>query len=196
MAGYKKVILTERRNSLTATTTKDVSNSMSAYDKQLDKFDNNYSSDKLNSIYNEYESIVLNPEKNTLTKTNALVTTKSHEISFKTKVYLSSAMVVIALMVFLAIFNIFVINGMTDSINLVEGNVVVQEETLNDVINEYNRLNNVSEWESILSENGYDVDKAVQVKLKLLDSNNEGDVSLSTNWFDNVCDFISNLFGG
>lgn len=196
MAGYKKVILTERRNSLTATTTKDVSNSMSAYDKQLDKFDNNYSSDKLNSIYNEYESIVLNPEKNTLTKTNALVTTKSHEISFKTKVYLSSAIVVIALMVFLAIFNIFVINGMTDSINLVEGNVVVQEETLNDVINEYNRLNNVSEWESILSENGYDVDKAVQVKLKLLDSNNEGDVSLSTNWFDNVCDFISNLFGG
>ena len=63
MAGYKKVILTERSNSLTATTTKDV-DSMSATSSQLDKFDTSYSSDKLNSIYNEYESIVLNPEKN------------------------------------------------------------------------------------------------------------------------------------
>lgn len=48
MAGYKKVILTERKNSLTATTTKEVA---TANASELDKFDTNYSSDKLNSIY-------------------------------------------------------------------------------------------------------------------------------------------------
>lgn len=194
MAGYKKVILTERKNSLTATTTKDVA---TAHTSELDKFDTNYSSDKLNSIYNDYESIVLNPEKNTLTKNNAYVATKSKKsLSFKTKVYIVSACVIISLLLFLAIFNVFVIKNMNNSIQLVEGNVVEQEEKLSDVIKDYNKLNNISKWEEELRENGYDVDKAVQAKLNLIIPTDSGDVSFETNWFDKVCDFISHLFGG
>lgn len=194
MAGYKKVILTERKNSLTATTTKEVA---TANASELDKFDTNYSGDKLNSIYNEYESIVLNPEKNTLTKNNAYVQKQiKRSLSFKTKVYLISACVIISLLVFLAIFNIFVIKNMNSSIQLVEGNVLEQEQKLSDVIKDYNKLNNVSKWEEELKENGYDVDKAVQVKLNLIIPTNSGDVSFDTNWFDKVCDFVSHLFGG
>lgn len=196
MAGYKKVILTERSNSLTATTTKDV-DSMSATTSQLDKFDTSYSSDKLNSIYNEYESIVINPEKNTLTKKDAYVQVATKpELSFKTKVYITSASIVVALLIFLAVFNIFVINNMTSSIQLVEGNIVQEEVRLNDVIKDYNKLNNVAKWEEELRENGYDVDAIVSEKLNLIIPKDAGDDSFDTNWFDQICDFVSQLFGG
>ena len=196
MAGYKKVILTERSNSLTATTTKDVE-SMSATTSQLDKFDTNYSSDKLNSIYNEYESIVINPEKNTLTKKDAYVQVVAKpELSFKTKVYITSATIVVALLIFLAVFNIFVINNMTSSIQLVEGNIVQEEVRLSDVIKDYNKLNNVAKWEEELRENGYDVDAFISEKLNLIIPKEIGDESFDTNWFDQICDFVSQLFGG
>ena len=196
MAGYKKVILTERSNSLTATTTKDVE-SMSATTSQLDKFDTSYSSDKLNSIYNEYESIVINPEKNTLTKKDAYVQVVAKpELSFKTKVYIASATIVVALLIFLAVFNIFVINNMTSSIQLVEGNIVQEEVRLSDVIKDYNKLNNIAKWEEELRENGYDIDAIVSEKLNLIIPKDAGDDSFDTNWFDQICDFVSQLFGG
>ncbi len=196
MAGYKKVILTERSNSLTATTTKDVEQ-MSATTSQLDKFDTSYSSDKLNSIYNEYESIVINPEKNTLTKKDAYVQVVAKpELSFKTKVYIASASIVVALLIFLAVFNIFVINNMTSSIQLVEGNIVQEEVRLSDIIKDYNKLNNVAKWEEELRENGYDVDAIVSEKLNLIIPKEVGDDSFDTNWFDQICDFVSQLFGG
>ena len=195
MAGYKKVILTERQNSLTATTTKEVATS--ATDSQLDKFDTTYSSDKLNSIYNEYESIVLNPEKDTMTKKNALVETKSGiQLSFKTKVYIASATLIIALMAFLAVYNIFVINSMNTSIQLVESNVVEQEVKLYDVIKTYNKLNNVSEWEQDLKDNGYDVEGVVSQKLEILVPADEYDTAVEAGWFDKFCDFVNQLFGG
>ena len=125
MAGYKKVILTERRNSLTATTTKEVATS--ATDSQLDKFDTDYSNDKLNSIYNEYESIVLSPNKDVMTQKNAMVeVSTTQKLQFKTKVYIVSASIVIALLAFLAVYNIFVINNMDNIIQLVKGRVAEQ----------------------------------------------------------------------
>lgn len=194
MAGYKKVILTERRNSLTATTTKEVATS--ATDSQLDKFDTSYSSDKLNSIYNEYESIVLSPEKDTMTKKNALVEVSTNQkLQFKTKVYIVSASIIIALLAFLAVYNIFVINNMNKSIQLVEGSVVEQEAKLYDVIKDYNKLNNVAKWEEDLRENGYDVDQVVTAKLEVLVPVDSEDTS-ETNWFDSLCEFVSQLFGG
>lgn len=195
MAGYKKVILTERTNSLTATTTKDVATS--ATESQLDKFDTTYSSDKLNSIYNEYESIVLNPEKDTMTKRNALVeVSTSNKLGFKTKVYIVSASLIIALLAFLAVYNIFVINSMDNSIQLVKGNVVEQEAKLYDVIKEYNKLNNVSKWEEDLRANGYDLDSTVAVKLEVLVPESSTATPEETNWFDNLCEFVNQLFGG
>lgn len=194
MAGYKKVILTERRNSLTATTTKEVATS--ATDSQLDKFDTDYSSDKLNSIYNEYESIVLNPEKDTMTKKNAMVEVSStQKLQFKTKVYIVSASIVIALLAFLAVYNIFVINNMDKSIQLVEGSVVEQEANLYEVIKDYNKLNNVTKWEEDLRANGYDLEQTATVKLQVLVPADTAEAS-ETNWFDNFCDFVNQLFGG
>lgn len=194
MAGYKKVILTERRNSLTATTTKEVATS--ATDSQLDKFDTDYSSDKLNSIYNEYESIVLNPEKDTMTKKNAMVEVSStQKLQFKTKVYIVSASIVIALLAFLAVYNIFVINNMDKSIQLVEGSVVEQEANLYEVIKDYNKLNNVTKWEEDLRANGYDLEQTAAVKLQVLVPADTAEAS-ETNWFDNFCDFVNQLFGG
>lgn len=197
MAGYKKVILTERSNSLTATTTKDVATS-SATDSQLDKFDTTYSSDKLNSIYNEYESIVLNPEKDTLTKKNALVeaSTQTKKLGFKTKVYITSATIVIALLSFLVVYNLFVINNMNNNIQLVKGNVAEQETRLYDIIKDYNKLNNVSKWEEELRENGYDVEATISAKLNFLIPEDEEDTSVDTSWFDSLCEFVSQLFGG
>ena len=194
MAGYKKVILTERRNSLTATTTKEVATS--ATDSQLDKFDTDYSSDKLNSIYNEYESIVLNPEKDTMTKKNAMVEVSStQKLQFKTKVYIVSASIVIALLAFLAVYNIFVINNMDKSIQLVEGSVVEQETNLYEAIKDYNKLNNVTKWEEDLRANGYDLEQTATVKLQVLVPADTAEAS-ETNWFDNFCDFVNQLFGG
>lgn len=194
MAGYKKVILTERRNSLTATTTKEVATS--ATDSQLDKFDTDYSSDKLNSIYNEYESIVLNPSKDVMTKKNAMVeVSTTQKLQFKTKVYIVSATIVIALLAFLAVYNIFVINNMNKSIQLVEGSVVQEEANLYEAIKDYNKLNNVAKWEEDLKANGYDLDQTVAVKLQVLVPAETTEAS-ETNWFDNFCDFVNQLIGG
>ena len=194
MAGYKKVILTERRNSLTATTTKEVATS--ATDSQLDKFDTDYSNDKLNSIYNEYESIVLNPSKDIMTKKNAMVeVSTTQKLQFKTKVYIVSATIVIALLAFLAVYNIFVINNMNKSIQLVEGSVVQEEANLYEVIKDYNKLNNVAKWEEDLRANGYDLNQTATVKLQVLVPAETTEAS-ETNWFDNFCDFVNQLFGG
>ena len=194
MAGYKKVILTERRNSLTATTTKEVASS--ATDSQLDKFDTDYSSDKLNSIYNEYESIVLSPSKDIMTKKDAMVeVSTTQKLQFKTKVYIVSATIVIALLAFLAVYNIFVINNMNKSIQLVEGSVVQEEANLYEVIKDYNKLNNVAKWEEDLRANGYDLDQTATVKLQVLVPADAEDTS-ETNWFDNFCDFVNQLIGG
>ena len=195
MAGYKKVILTERPNSLTATTTKDVA--FSATESQLDKFDTTYSSDKLNSIYNEYESIVLNPEKDTLTKKNALVQVSTEsKLGFKTKVYIVSATLVIALLAFLAVYNIFVINNMDNSIQLVKGSVVEQEANLYNVVSDYNKLNNVNKWEEDLRANGYNLEDTMTVKLEVLIPESAAATSEESNWFDNLCEFVNQLFGG
>ena len=84
---------------------------------------------------------------------------------------------------------------MNKSIQLVEGSVVQEEANLYEVIKDYNKLNNVAKWEEDLRANGYDLDQTATVKLQVLVPAETAEAS-ETNWFDNFCDFVNQLFGG
>lgn len=98
MRNYKRVVLKETEKDLATTQTG------SDVQKQLSKFDTNYTSKKLNDLYNEFDSITFNNDLGsaTIVKENASVATKS-EVSFKVAVYLTTAIVVKMLLAVLAI---------------------------------------------------------------------------------------------
>ncbi len=186
---YKRVILTEKNNKSVQTG--------SDVQKQLNKFDTSYTSKKLNDLYNEFDSITFNNDVTTSTVVQSDVKT-SQKTNFKVAVYLTTAIITTLLLAFLAIYNIFVINGLSDNIKLLQENVLVAESEFN-VIND--QLNLLTEEELMqlistnLSGNYQNISANGVGDVALLEVSNTQNYAVSTNWFDKLCTFLSNLFG-
>ncbi len=194
MASYKRVMLTERETPV-AQNPQAVQNDVNA---QLNKFDTTYTSKKLNDLYNQFDSITFNDVNNaTIVKENVMVQTGA-QVSFKTAVYLTTAVIVTLLLAFLAIYNIFVINGLNSNIQLLQEDVAVAEAQFNNL----NNQNNLTEEElkqlikNSLKGNYDDISDNGFVSVALLETNPTGNYDIDTNWFDQFCTFLSNLFGG
>ncbi|MBR2467444.1 MAG: hypothetical protein IKB42_00150 [Clostridia bacterium] len=192
MAAYKRVVLTEKANSV-PTSNDDVQN-------QMNKFDNTYTSTKLNDLYKEFDSITFGTDvvNSTIVKENVVAETKPYA-TLKTTVYLTAAVIVTILLAFLAIYNIFVINNLNSNIQLLQGDVAEAQSQLETV-----RLENLQltqqEMEQLiqgtLSGNYGDIATNGAIAVELLKVTPQVEPEVETNWFDQVCTFVSSIFGG
>lgn len=194
MASYKRVMLTERETPV-AQNPQAVNNEVNT---QLNKFDTTYTSQKLNELYNQFDSITFNDVNNaTIVKENVMVENGA-QVSFKTAVYVTTAVIVTLLLAFLAIYNIFVINGLNSNIQLLQEDIAVAEAQFNNLSNQ----NNLSEAElkelikNTLKGNYDDIADNGFATAALLETNPTENYDMDTNWFDQFCTFLSNLFGG
>lgn len=195
MKAYKKLIFDEQNNTLigkglNSSAKKD---SMSS---QLKKFDNSYDYKKVQSLFSEYDKVTVadtDIENFTLIKTNAVT---ESAVAFKTKLFIVSAISTVALLLFLAIYNIFVINSMSNGIKLLQDSVVSNQHSLYEIIETYEKLPDEETFKAKLRAEGYKEDSDANVQLDLPDTVKYNELWGSTNWFDSLCNFISSLFNG
>lgn len=193
MASYKRIVLTEHDSAPTATINSDVK-------KQLNRFDTTYTSKKLNELYNEFDAMAVNNEtvNSTIVKTNAVDTVDVYAKA-KVIIYLTTTIIVTALLAFLAIYNIFVINGLNSNINLLQEDVETAQHQYDNLRKNFGDLSE-AELRALINEafNGEygDIESNGSNSVGMLDTNNGSAEQVSTNWFDQLCTFLSNLFGG
>lgn len=193
MASYKRIVLTEHDSAPTATINSDVK-------KQLSRFDTTYTSKKLNELYNEFDAMAVNNEtvNSTIVKTNAVDTVDVYAKA-KVIIYLTTTIIVTALLAFLAIYNIFVINGLNNNINLLQEDVETAQQQYDNLRKNFGDLSE-AELRALINEafNGEygDIESNGSNSVGMLDTNNGSAEQVSTNWFDQLCTFLSNLFGG
>ena len=194
MSAYGKVAFTETEETASETVTQTYETD-SVVNEQVNKFDTSYAVDKLQELYNEYDKVTLDEEKiKSLTqiKTNAVST----KISFRTGLVLTTTVLVTLLLAFLCIYNISVINNMGNNINYLQEEVIAYQYDLTQAQSLYNELTNVDNIKSELAEMGFDsvassniVTVTVPEKVEVIELQGQ------TNWFDSVCNFISQIFG-
>ena len=191
MSAYSKVQLTDTENTTNESLVQNVSQE-SAVEEQVSKFDNSYEV-KLQELYKEYDKITLDEEKIksvTDVKANAV----SHSVSFRMGLALTTTAIVAVLLAFLCIYNIFVINGISNNISYLQEEVTSSRYELVESEGIYNRLTDKNNIQSELKGMGYgDISSIVTVTLP--EKAEVVELQAETNWFDSVCNFLSHIFG-
>ena len=194
MSAYGNVSLNNGENSAVETLTQDIQTE-NAVVKQVEKFDTSYTSDKLQELYAEYDKITIDEEKIkslTQVKTNAV----SQAIPFRLVLGITTTAIVTLLLVFLCVYNIFVINNMNSNIDYLQGEVVSYQESLVQSEGVYNSLTNVSNIKSELADMGYtDIASSNIVTVSVPESAEVIELQAETNWFDDICNFLGRVFG-
>lgn len=203
MSAFGKVTYNENENTAVESIVQETE-SVSALDKQVEKFDTNISSDKLQKLYEEYDKITIDEEKIksfTQVKANAV----SKAMPFRLVLGITTTAIVSLLLLFLCIYNIFVINGMSDSISYLQGEVVSYQQELiqsEGVYQENSDLSNIGNSlagyvpmekfdETTSSE---DLGNKI-VTVSVPESAEVIELQGETNWFDSICNFLSRVFG-
>lgn len=189
MADYKKIML--NNNSITETVD-EVDDS--ALNSQVDKFSTDYTADKLNELYNEFDSITLdNSAIDTITQRNVQAVSK---VSARAKLYVTAGCVIAALLLFLMIYNFFVISRMNNSISILQDDLTYQEYQVADKANKIDDLTDDAVLKQQLKDMGYA--EVSSENVITINSTGNGYEALQgeSNWFDKLCGFIGNIFGG
>ncbi len=165
--------------------------------EQVEKFDNTYSDTKLKELTDSFDSITIDEDvlkSVTIQQKNAI----EHEnISFRTKLFLATSIAITALLLFLAIYNIFRINQVSSSIDLLQNNITTETTIYESIRNDIANLKDVSNIENELQSMGYsEIANADMTYIELPEASEVTVLTGSTNWFDSVCNFISSIFGG
>jgi len=194
MSAFGKVTFSESDNSAVETIQEDVVMT-SAVEKQVEKFDTSFNSDKLQELYAEYNKITIDEDKIrsiTQIKANAV----SQKVPFRTALVVSTTVIVTLLLAFLCIYNLFVINNMGSSIGYLQEEVIACEEALVQSEGLYHELTDPSNIKKELELMGYSeiassniVVVSVPEKAEVIELQGE------TNWFDAICNFLSRIFG-
>ena len=194
MSAFGKVGYTETENSVVESTMEEVAVE-SVVEKQVEKFDNSFSTDKLQELYAEYDKITIDEEKvKNLTQIKANVV--SNRIPFRLALGVTTTAIVTLLLVFLCVYNIFVINGMDSSIRYLQEEVISYEQSLVQSEGMYRQLTDPSNIKSELTQMGYaDVASSNIVAVSVGEKTEVIELQGETNWFDGVCNFISQIFG-
>lgn len=194
MSAFGKVSYTETGNSAVETIVEESAN-ISAVEKQVEKFDTSYSTDKLQQLYAEYDKITIDEEKVknlTQVKTNAV----SSAVPYRLVLGITTTAIVSILLLFLCVYNIFVINGMNNSISYLQEEVIACEESLVQSEGLYNELTDPTNIQNELKNMGYaDITSSNIVTVTLPESAEVIELQGETNWFDSICNFLSRIFG-
>ena len=195
MSSYGKVSYVEDDTAVMENVTETVENT-NTIDSQVSKFDNSYTTQKLQDLYNEYDKITIDEDKIRSViqvKTNAVASSKA---SFRSVVLLTTSMIIAILLTVLCIYNITVINGMGTSINYLQEEVVAYQADLAQSEALYNNLTNTDNIEMELADMGYsEIASSNIVAINVPEKTIVTDMEADTNWFDAVCNFISQIFG-
>ena len=194
MSAFGKVSYTENDN-MAVESVKEEINETTAVEKQVEKFDTNYKTDKLQELYEEYDKITIDEEKIkslTQVKTNAV----SNKVPFRVALAMGTTLVVTLLLAFLCVYNVFVINGMGSSIGYLQEEVISYEETLVQSEGLYEQLTNVDNIQEELVQMGYaDIASSNIVAVTVPEKAEVVELQGQTNWFDAFCNFLSQIFG-
>ena len=203
MSAFGKVTYNENENTAVESVVEEIEN-VSALDKQVEKFDTNISADKLQKLYEEYDKITIDEEKIksfTQVKANAV----SKAMPFRLVLGITTTAIVSVLLLFLCVYNIFVINGMSDSISYLQGEVVSYQQELVQSEGVYKENSDLSNIGNSLA--GYvpmeKVDESTSsedlgnkiVTVSVPESAEVIELQGETNWFDSICNFLSRVFG-
>ena len=203
MSAFGKVTYNENENTAVESVVEEIEN-VSALDKQVEKFDTNISADKLQKLYEEYDKITIDEEKIksfTQVKANAV----SKAMPFRLVLGITTTAIVSVLLLFLCVYNIFVINGMSDSISYLQGEVVSYQQELvqsegvykqnSDLSNIGNSLEGYVPMEKVdESTSSEDLGNKI-VTVSVPESAEVIELQGETNWFDSICNFLSRVFG-
>lgn len=194
MSAYGKVSFADTENASQEVLTQEFNNE-SVVEEQVSKFDTTYTAEKLQELYNEYDKITLDQEKiNSLTqvKTNAV----GKQVPFRVALVMTTTVLVTLLLAFLCIYNIFVINGISNNINYLQEEVTSYEYDLVQAEGLYQNLTNTNNIQNELAEMGFEsiassnvVAVSVPEKVEVIELHGE------TNWFDGFCNFVGQIFG-
>ena len=168
----------------------------SVIDEQVGKFDNSYSAnEKLQELYNEFDKITLDENKIkefTQVKVNAV----SNKVPFRVALTMTTVVIVTLLLAFLCIYNIFVINGMSNNISYLQEEVATAEYDLTVSEGLYERLTSTENIKKELSDMGYSkMPSSNTVAVSVPDKVEVTELQGQTNWFDTICNFFSRIFG-
>ena len=168
----------------------------SVVEEKVSKFDNNYATnEKLQELYNEFDKITLDQDKlkeYTQIKTNAV----AKKVPFRLALTMATTLIVTVLLIFLCVYNIFVINGMTSNINYLQEEVVSAEYDLTKAQGLYDNLTSTDNIKNELTDMEYsEIPSSNIVAVNVPESVEVKDLQGQTNWFDAVCNFLSRIFG-
>ena len=187
MARLKKIML---NNDMTTET---MDEELDFATTQTEKFSTDYTADKLNELYNEFDSITLdNSAIDTITKRNA----DAVHVSARAKLYLTTGFVIMALLLFLMIYNFFVINNMASSIDILQDDLTYQEYQVMDKANKIDGLTDDAVMRQQLESMGYAEVSSENVITINSNVNNYEALQGESNWFDKFCEFVGSIFGG
>ena len=194
MSAFGKVSYTENDNTAVESVTENIE-SVSAIERQVEKFDTSHSADKLQQLYAEYDKITIDEDQIksfTQVKTNAV----SKAVPFRLVLGITTTVIVAVLLLFLCVYNIFVINGMNDSISYLQEEVVSYQQELVHSEGVYRELTDPTNIQNELAEMGYsDIASSNIVAVSVPESAEVIELQGETNWFDSICNFLSRVFG-
>ncbi len=194
MSAFGKVNYTETENSIVEAVSEDTVTE-SVVEKQVEKFDNSFNADKLQELYAEYDKITIDEEKVknlTQIKANAMVT----YIPFRMALGITTTAIVTILLAILCVYNVFVINGFDNSIRYLQEEVISYEQSLAQSEGVYRQLTDSTNIKNELTQMGYsDVASSNVVAVSVGEKTEVIELQGETNWFDAVCNYISQLFG-
>lgn len=126
-------------------------------------------------------------------KVNARKNSKA-KLNFRGKLMLIGYSAVVAVMGFLAIFNIVQINHINAENARIEAQISQKESSLNELFNTYKELNNENKISEIVqNKNMTKIESSSKTNITLRDPKQ---YTKESNWFDSICNFFSSLFGG
>ena len=196
MSAFGKVSMTDNDNIASEIVSSDNTSTNSVVEEQVNKFDNSYATnEKLQELYNEFDKITLDQDKiqeYTQVKTNAV----TKKVPFRMALAMTTTLIVTVLLVFLCVYNIFVINGMSNNINYLQEEVVSAEYDLTKAQGLYDNLTSTDNIKNELADMGYsEIPSSNIVAVNVPESVEVNDLQGQTNWFDAVCNFLSRIFG-
>lgn len=193
MSAYGKVQFVDTENDSQETVIEQTQTN-SAVNEQVSKFDNSYEV-KLQELYKEYDKITLDEEK-IKSMTEIKVNAAKRSVSFRMGLTLTTTLIVTVLLAFLCIYNIFVINGMTNNIDYLQEEVATSRYELVQAEGLYNNLVDSNNIQSELLDMGYaEVASSNIVTVSVPEKAEVVELQAETNWFDAICNFLSQIFG-
>ncbi len=189
MARLSKFVLTETKRDLTSSV--DNVSVKPAVEKQIDKFSSNYTSKKINELYNEFDAITLSPKE---IEDNQEHSIEGNKHSFKTMLILGVSAIVSLLLGAMFIYNIFVIKDYSSSIDLLQRDVAVSQAQMDISYEKYTQLSDQVSISEELAKEGYQ-QAGETVSIKRLPRIEVKQKDAETNWFSRLCNFTAKVFG-